>query len=332
MSKASTSVYIMKRSLKDVASEYAQELFKSRKTAPAKMCNEHVVDVLTRLHDSSFVVAANGGWRPQVCKTLKGVLGKHYSKLCLTGSAKDAVAPPELPSAPPNTVEASTPTVDEMATRFPSSAAVLLRDGVQSFSLLTPEEVAIIRHALSTHDFEKAPKLLHPALGNGTHGAYATISRPLPALLQRVEEAAREWIIAHAGPLTDVKVMLDAKPPTMEPGDKVLRGTSSRGPHSTLLLRYGLGGINYAHHDSCGDFQALLLLSQPGVDYTGGAFYLGDANPPFSTKAFPFTQAGELLVFRGRKGRGQVDYLHGMREVQAGSGEVTRRFAVGFFQ
>ena len=41
-----------------------------------------------------------------------------------------------------------------------------------------------------------------------------------------------------------------------------------------LLLRYGEGGENYAHKDHQGDLQALLMLSQPGVDYGGGAFFV----------------------------------------------------------
>ena len=99
-----------------------------------------------------------------------------------------------------------------------------------------------------------------------------------------------------------------------------------------LLLRYGLGGINHAHHDACGDFQALLMLSRPGVDYEGGAFYLAQREPPFGTASFPFAAAGELLVFRANKGHGDTDYLHGMGEVTKGSAEETRRVAVGLFQ
>ena len=72
-----------------------------------------------------------------------------------------------------------------------------------------------------------------------------------------------------------------------------------------LLLRYGRGGVNYCHHDACGDFQALLMLSTPGRDYRGGTFFLADRDPPFVTREFPFEAAGELLVFRGR-GRGRV--------------------------
>lgn len=78
--------------------------------------------------------------------------------------------------------------------------------------------------------------------------------------------------------------------------------------------------------------QALLLLSRPGVDYSGGTFYLANRNPPFGRTEFPFTAAGELVVFRGNKGAGAVDYLHGMTEVTRGSEGETKRFAVGLFQ
>ena len=131
---------------------------------------------------------------------------------------------------------------------------------------------------------------------------------PLPSLLQRVEAAARAWVAAHAGAL---KRPLGSK---------------------ALLLRYGIGGVNYAHHDACGDFQAVLMLSRPAVDYAGGTFYLADANPPFATRGFPFEAAGELLIFRGNRGNGAVEYLHGMREVERGTEEEVCRFAVGLFQ
>ena len=100
----------------------------------------------------------------------------------------------------------------------------------------------------------------------------------------------------------------------------------------TLRLRYALGGVNFAHHDACGDFQALLMLTEPGVDYRGGCFYLLDTNPPFTRTEYPFTAAGQLLVFRSNKGNGTVDYFQGMTEVTAGSASASRTFAVGFFQ
>ena len=98
----------------------------------------------------------------------------------------------------------------------------------------------------------------------------------------------------------------------------------------SILLRYGLGGVNYAHHDNIGDYQALLMLSQPGEDYDEGVFYLAESDPPHAVHDFPFGGAGELIVFCGRKEK----YLHGMTEVTPGTAgeEATKRFAVGLFQ
>ena len=330
----------MKRSVQEVAEEHGQELLKlieKNQEVPAKAKAQRVVDVLTIQHGSKFPVALNNGTRPAVCGELKRQLGKYYEDVCIGSSSVGPVNVPELPSVPPEHV-AVTPTLDDVRARFPSEAAALLQNGAQSFPLLNQEEVATLTHALSTHHTERKPKALDVAQGNGSHGAYATLSRPLPALLQRVEEAAIQWILDHAGPLQVVKRKIKGEDGRAETvvasGEEALRGTSKLGRPKTLLLRYGLGGENYAHHDACGDFQALLLLSQPGVDYTGGTFYLGDANPPFATSLFPFKFAGELLIFRGRKGEAEdsVEYRHGMQEVSAGSGEVTRRFAVGLFQ
>ena len=101
-----------------------------------------------------------------------------------------------------------------------------------------------------------------------------------------------------------------------------------------LLLRYGEGGENYAHEDHSGDFQALLMLSKPEFDYTGGAFYLADRSPPNAVAEFPFGNAGDLIIFCGNQGNGDVEYLHGITKVTAGSAGAakTRRFAVGGFQ
>merc|ERR1712032_1140908 len=134
---------------------------------------------------------------------------------------------------------------------------------------------------------KKTPKFLTPSQGNGRGGCYATLDTPLPKMLQRVMHVTRHWIENNAGKL-----------------EKPLHSKA-------LLFRYGFGGVNYAHHDACGDFQALLMLSEPGVDYKGGVFYLGHANPPFTVKLFSFTMPGELLVFRANRGNGKIDYLHG---------------------
>ena len=320
-----------KRELKEVAQEYAHELAAARRESVTKrMKAEHVVEVLTRRHGGGFPVALNSGTRPTVCAALKAELGeKAYEALCRPAEPGTFTVP-ELPPAPPDFVAADTPSLEAMRKRFPTDAAALLSHGAQRFPLLSADEVSTVLHELSTHATEKrSQQRLDRTQGNGYAGKYATLTKPLPDLLRRCQDAARDWLIEHAGPLGEVTVMEPRKGGMVK---TAISGASALSRSKALLLRYGLGGINYAHHDACGDFQALLLLSEPGVDYTGGAFYLADANPPFETRSFPFASAGELLVFRGRKGHGTVEFLHGMSEVTAGSAEVTRRVAVGFFQ
>ncbi|EOD39850.1 hypothetical protein EMIHUDRAFT_439820 [Emiliania huxleyi CCMP1516] len=318
---------MMKRDLKDVTREYASDL---RRSGEKKMKGEHVVEILTRQHGGRYPVAMNDGTRPTVCGALREALGKApYDKLCLPPKKGDFIVP-ELPSDAAPDVVAAPPSLEALYMRFPDNAADLLRDGALLVQLLSPAEVSTVLHQLSTQKTDKkAPRRLDHSQGNGYAGEYADLTKPLPDLLQRCQDAAREWLIDHAGPLCEVKRK------EKRGGTDVtvtMSGEDALDKSKALLLRYGLGGINFAHRDSCGDFQALLLLSQPGVDYTGGEFYLADANPPFETQPFPFAAAGELLLFRGRQGHGAVEWKHGMQEVKAGSAKVTRRVAVGFFQ
>ena len=320
----------MKRKLKDVAEEKARELRDG--TAVKKMKCENVVDVLTRQHNNKFTVAANDGTRSNVCTAMRKTLGEQkYEAACLKAVRSNYCAP-ELPTAIPDKLSPP-PSAQSLRKRFPSDATTLLTEGAQRIKeLLTPQEVATVVYELSRQTHSK-PTQLSKSLGNGHGGSYVTLEQPLPEILERCREVAMDWVIQHAGPLGDVKKAIDTgvnekKKPVTVTGAVAMRDSK------TLLLRYGLGGENYAHHDACGDFQALLILSQPGVDYTGGAFYLGNDDPPFQKCSFPFDAAGDLLVFRGREAKGTdaVKFLHGMEPVMAGSGEVTRRFAVGFFQ
>ena len=100
--------------------------------------------------------------------------------------------------------------------------------------------------------------------------------------------------------------------------------------------------MNYVHTDDAGPYQALLMLSQPGVDYSGGELFVckksdGDDNTTqLKQTSCAFENAGDLIIFSGDKD----EYLHGMSTVVApppGGRErdedlEPQRFAVGFFQ
>lgn len=315
--------------LEGAARAYAQELKKANK-GTKKMKSEHCVEVLTRIHSGSFPVAVNSYTRPTVCRVLKEELGAKLYETSFREAQASKFIVPELPKDAPPNVEAALPSLSEIRGRFPLDAEELKRDGAQRVPLLSASEVASLTHLLSDHALAGTKsQRLDISQGNGYGGEYATLPRPLPEFLARCMHAACEWILESAGPLTDVlkKKTIGGKEKSVS-----ISGGAALRESKALLLRYGLGGVNFAHRDACGDFQALLMLSQPGIDFTGGEFYLAEATPPHSVRHFPFTAAGELLVFRGRKGNGSVDYMHGMSEVRAGSAAVTRRAAVGLFQ
>ena len=101
---------------------------------------------------------------------------------------------------------------------------------------------------------------------------------------------------------------------------------------SSILLRYGRGGVNHPHRDIYGGewfpFQAMVMLSRAGVDFRGGAFELWDERSGEQTaRARIAATLGDLVLFCSHyrlQGRGRVPLRHGMARVVSGE-----RFALG---
>ena len=96
-----------------------------------------------------------------------------------------------------------------------------------------------------------------------------------------------------------------------------------------VVTRYGVGGVNWAHADqSEGGYQAYLLMSRPGVDFTGGEFYITSPGAPVddATRQIAWRMPGDLVIFAANAhectadGREPRSWLHGFREVRSGSG------------
>ena len=108
-------------------------------------------------------------------------------------------------------------------------------------------------------------------------------------------------------------------------GEGVLPGTNDK----AVLLVYTEGGENWSHQDDNREFhyQALMMLSEPGVDFTGGEFYvLSDAAKEgvWIKKAVVFENRGDVVLFRSNG-----KYFHGMNVVSTGTSAVCHRVAVG---
>ena len=295
----------------EVVQEYAELV---KKTRDRQIINVHVVNALTmqfKQHGGSFPVALNSGTRPRICSILKRKLGEDlYKELCPSASDVDSPPLPVIPQLPQmkddseSANECISLSKDILLQRFPQHADLLLEQGAQCIPLINQTEVKALTAALSRECSHSNSHTLSVTQGSGRNGAYCAIDLRNQPLLRSISEATKKWIESNVTP---------SKPL----GSKA------------ILLRYGEHGVNYAHHDNSGDFQALLMLSKPKVDYNGGTFYLAESDPPHAVFEFPFEAAGELIIFRGDRGK----FLHGMNEVSAGTTLAgTRRFAVGLFQ
>ena len=97
-----------------------------------------------------------------------------------------------------------------------------------------------------------------------------------------------------------------------------------------LLLQYVAGDFNCLHQDLYGDLafpiQIAILLSESGVDFTGGEFVLTEQRPRMQSRAevVPLRQ-GDAVAFavhnrpvRGSKGNYRVNLRHGVSRVRSG--------------
>ncbi|MCV9940507.1 2OG-Fe(II) oxygenase [Boseaceae bacterium BT-24-1] len=102
-----------------------------------------------------------------------------------------------------------------------------------------------------------------------------------------------------------------------------------------LLLKYGAGDYNCLHQDLYGDlffpFQMVILLSEPGRDFTGGEFTLVEQRPRMQSRpeVVPLGQ-GEAAIFavqhrpvQGTRGTYRVNLRHGVSRVRTGERYTT---------
>ena len=107
-----------------------------------------------------------------------------------------------------------------------------------------------------------------------------------------------------------------------------------------LLLRYGVDDFNCLHQDLYGDevfpLQATVLLSKPGVDFTGGEFVLTEQRPRMQSRVevVPLDQ-GDAVIFpvwqrpvMGSRGPYRSTVRHGVSKVRPGATH-TRRMTLG---
>jgi hypothetical protein len=98
----------------------------------------------------------------------------------------------------------------------------------------------------------------------------------------------------------------------------------------SALSRYGAGDYEALHQDSDGDLvfplQAVILLSEPGNDFSGGEFVMIEQRPRMQSRPMALTlRQGDAVVlalhhrpFQGAHGMYRVNLKHGVSRVRSG--------------
>lgn len=166
-------------------------------------------------------------------------------------------------------------------------------------------------------------------------GEYKYYSYPLPESIASL----RTELYPHLAPIADrwnEAMGIDVRYPA-EHADFLARCHASGQTRPTpLLLKYGADDFNALHQDLYGEhvfpFQVVFLLSQPGIDFTGGEFVITEQRPRMQSRAevIPLRQ-GDAAIFavhhrpvQGSRGSYRVNLRHGVSRVRSGS-----RFTTG---
>ena len=161
-------------------------------------------------------------------------------------------------------------------------------------------------------------------------GEYKYFNYPLPGIVQ----ALRENIYTNLAPVANnwMRVLnMDINyPPAFDELTAYCHGHGQNRP-TPLILKYEQGGYNALHQDLYGDIyfpmQAVIFLSEPGIDHAGGEFVLIEQRPRAQSKAIVLQpQKGDMLIFttnfrpvKGSKGYYRVNMKHGVGEVTSGN-------------
>jgi uncharacterized protein len=194
-------------------------------------------------------------------------------------------------------------------------------------TLLLPQECRTV--AALYADQSRFRSHIHMARHGFGKGEYRYFRYPLPDLLEglrtalypRLAGVANEW---------NGRMAVDERYPDDHASFLKRCHDAGQTRPTPLLLQYVSGDFNCLHQDLYGDLafplQVAILLSKPGVDFTGGEFVLTEQRPRMQSRAevVPLCQ-GDAVAFavhnrpvRGSKGNYRVNLRHGVSRVRSG--------------
>ncbi|WP_114790616.1 2OG-Fe(II) oxygenase [Niabella yanshanensis] len=160
-------------------------------------------------------------------------------------------------------------------------------------------------------------------------GEYKYFNYPLPGLIETI----RTTIYPHLATIANSwfkALNMDIQFPLQHVELLKQCHINNQEKATVLILKYGAGGFNTLHQDLYSDIyfpiQVVLMLNEPGTDFTGGELVLTQQVPRAQSKAIVLQPGkGDAVIFttnfkpeKGAKGYYRVNMKHGVSEVKSG--------------
>lgn len=198
----------------------------------------------------------------------------------------------------------------------------------QTDPILTDEECDRLRGLYSDNAlFRSRVDMRRHGFGEGE---YKYFRYPLPGIIQTLRTAFYSHLVSVANRWMAALGRDHRYPDLLDDMLDKCRSAGQSRP-TPLLLQYGPGDYNCLHQDLYGEvafpIQLVVLLSEPGEDFSGGDFVLTEQRPRMQSRAevVPL-QKGQGALFAvnerpkaGTRGTYRVKMRHGVSRVRSGS-------------
>ena len=157
-------------------------------------------------------------------------------------------------------------------------------------------------------------------------GVYRYFGYPLPAVVQSLRERLYAALVPVANQWSERLGSKVRYPPALAAMLDVCIEAGQQRP-TALLLKYASGDFNALHQDVYGEvafpLQATFLLSEPGVDFSGGEFVLYESRPRRQSVARVVPLGlGDCVIFPNRyrpnSNGARTTFRHGVSLVSSG--------------
>ncbi|MDM0057994.1 2OG-Fe(II) oxygenase [Variovorax fucosicus] len=193
--------------------------------------------------------------------------------------------------------------------------------------LLTPAECEALA-ALYADEALFRSRVVMARHGFG-RGEYKYLAYPLPALVAGLREALYAALVPTANRWQQAMGIEVRFPPTHAEFIARCHAAGQLRP-TPLLLKYVEDDYNCLHQDLYGEhvfpLQVVVLLSEPGRDFTGGEFVMTEQRPRMQSRpmVLPLRQGDAAVIavhhrpVQGTRGTYRVNLRHGVSRVRSG--------------